>query len=167
VPRAAGWIPGDCAPFFSVGPYLPVNAARRPGRLLVLVLAGCQAPGFPGSPGADPGTDVETDAGDGPATSETTSPSDSTVGERIPSGGEVPDDPESDRLGWENGYWHNESVAVTPADGYNESELDAVVARSMARMELVRGLEFEEEVPVTVIDRVEYRNESSGTTARR
>ncbi|SFR98780.1 hypothetical protein SAMN05216559_2098 [Halomicrobium zhouii] len=125
---------------------------------LLLVLAGCQAPGFPGSPGADSGTEP----GDRPTTTDSASSADSTGNDRIPTGGEVPEDPESDRLGWENGYWHNESVAVTPGDGYNESELDAVVARSMARMELVRGLEFEEDVPVTVIDRTEYRNESGG-----
>ena len=28
-----------------------------------------------------------------------------------------PDDPESDVLGWENGYWHNETIDVDQSDG--------------------------------------------------
>ncbi len=66
---------------------------------------------------------------------------------------DAPPDPESDRLGWENGYWHNESVDVTPDDGLNDAELDAVVARSMARVEYVRGIEFAETPPVEIITR--------------
>jgi len=66
-------------------------------------------------------------------------------------------DPPEDRLGWEAGYWHNESVSVDRSDGLNETELDAVVARSMARVEEVRGLEFEETPPVEVISREAYR----------
>jgi len=67
-----------------------------------------------------------------------------------------PADPPSDRLGWEAGYWHNESIDVTPDDGLNDTELDRVVARSMARVEYVRGIEFDREVPVEVISRDEY-----------
>ncbi|WEL16823.1 Uncharacterized protein SVXHr_0644 [Halorhabdus sp. SVX81] len=82
-----------------------------------------------------------------------------------------PPDPEKDVLGWENGYWYNESISVTPEDGLNESELDAVVARSMARVEQVRQLEFEETIPVEVISREEHSeqvvNQSNATTARR
>ncbi|MEF8776252.1 MAG: Hvo_1808 family surface protein [Haloarculaceae archaeon] len=73
--------------------------------------------------------------------------------------GEAPPDPQEDEIGWENGYWYNESVSVTRADGLNESELDAVVARSMARVEYVRGLEFEETVPVEVISRETFREQ--------
>jgi hypothetical protein len=65
-------------------------------------------------------------------------------------------DPPGDPLGWENGYWYDESLAVTPEDGYNESEREAVVARAMARVEQIRRLEFEETVPVEVISRDEY-----------
>ena len=99
-----------------------------------LVLAGCAAP----TPGYD-----ETPTA-------TSSP--------IPSGD--PADPESDRLGWENGYWYNESIAVNQSDGLNESELTAFVARTMARVEVIREVEFEETVPVEVITRAEYRNQS-------
>jgi hypothetical protein len=60
-------------------------------------------------------------------------------------------DPMTDELGWENGYWYDEPLSVTTADGLNESEREAVVARTMARVERVRGLEFEQSVPVSVI----------------
>ncbi|WP_237560395.1 hypothetical protein [Halolamina rubra] len=72
--------------------------------------------------------------------------------------------PGEDRLGWEDGYAATDSVAVDASDGLNESELDAVVARTMARVELIRGLEFEETVPVEVISREEFRNGSSRDT---
>jgi len=68
------------------------------------------------------------------------------------------ENPDSDRLGWENGCWYNESLPVTREDGLNETELDAVVGRSMARVEAVRELEFEESVPVEVISREEFRD---------
>jgi PGF-CTERM protein len=66
-------------------------------------------------------------------------------------------DPDEDVQGWENGYWHNETLSnVTPDDGYTDAEIDKVVARSMARIEVVRGVEFEVTPPVRVISREEY-----------
>jgi hypothetical protein len=67
-----------------------------------------------------------------------------------------------DAIGWENGYWYDDPVSVTTEDGLNESELEAVTARTMARVEQIRGLEFEATVPVEVISRAEYRNRSGG-----
>jgi hypothetical protein len=80
--------------------------------------------------------------------------------------GADPTDPPADRLGWEDGYWYNESIDVTPEDGLNDSELDAVVARSMARVEEIRRLEFETTVSVDVISRETYRERwgTNGTT---
>ncbi|MFB6128752.1 MAG: Hvo_1808 family surface protein, partial [Halorhabdus sp.] len=83
-----------------------------------------------------------------------------------------PPDPETDVLGWEDGYWYNETVSVTPDDGLNDSELNAVVARGMARVEEIRRLEFEQTPPVEVIGREEYRERvanrtSNVTTAQR
>ncbi|MFW5939185.1 MAG: Hvo_1808 family surface protein [Halolamina sp.] len=72
--------------------------------------------------------------------------------------------PADDRLGVENGYAASDSLDVDASDGLNESELDAVVARTMARVELIRGLEFEHTVPVEVISRAEYRNGTSRDT---
>lgn len=71
-----------------------------------------------------------------------------------------PGDPPTDRLGWENGYWYNESIEVDQSDGLNASERAAFVNRTMARVEVIRELEFTDSVPVEVISRVEYRNES-------
>jgi hypothetical protein len=73
------------------------------------------------------------------------------------------DDPETDRLGWEGGYWHNESIPLNSTDGLNESEQAALVNRSMARVEYIRQLEFDESVPVEVISREEYRSNGGST----
>jgi hypothetical protein len=70
-----------------------------------------------------------------------------------------PDDPPSDRLGWENGYWYNESIDVDQSDGLSAAEREAFVARTMARIEVIRDLEFTETVPVEVMSRAEYREE--------
>ncbi|MFC7132914.1 MULTISPECIES: Hvo_1808 family surface protein [Salinibaculum] len=71
-------------------------------------------------------------------------------------------DPDSDRLGWENGLWHDDPVAVDPADGLNESERAQVINRAMARVEVVRNLEFDREVNVSVISRDEFDAGSAG-----
>ncbi|WP_158853486.1 Hvo_1808 family surface protein [Halorhabdus sp. CUG00001] len=79
-----------------------------------------------------------------------------------------PPDPDEDVLGWENGYWYNETLDVTPEDGLNDSELEAVVARGMARVEEIRRLEFETTPPVEVIGRDDYQqrveNRTTNTT---
>jgi hypothetical protein len=73
--------------------------------------------------------------------------------------GEAPAD--DNRLGWENGYAWDDSLHVTTTDGLNESEREAVVARAMARLERLRGLEFRERVPTRVITRERYRENRS------
>jgi len=65
----------------------------------------------------------------------------------------------SGELGTEDGYRYNESIAVDPSDGLNDSELDAVVGRSMARLEYMRGLEFTDDVNVSIVSRAEYRDD--------
>jgi len=77
-------------------------------------------------------------------------------------GGHPEGDPDEDRIGWENGYWYDDPVAVTPKDGYNESEREAVVSRTMARVEQVRELEFNETVPVDVVSREQYLENRTG-----
>ena len=75
-----------------------------------------------------------------------------------------PPDPASDRLGWEAGYWYNETVSVTPDDGLNATELNVTVARSMARVERIRKLEFQKQVPVEIVTREAFRaNRSDGS----
>jgi len=72
------------------------------------------------------------------------------------------EDPATDQIGWENGYWYDESISVTTEDGLNESERAAVLGRTMARVEQIRDLEFEGNVTLEVISRDEYRNRSTG-----
>jgi len=74
---------------------------------------------------------------------------------------EPPDDhadPDGDPLGWEDGAWYDESIAVDQSDGLNDTELNVSLARTKARVEYVRCLEFEEDVPVEVISRDEFRD---------
>ena len=67
-----------------------------------------------------------------------------------------------DTLGREDGYWYNESVPVDQSDGLNETELDAVVSRAMARVEKIRGLEFERRVPVRIVSRADFASNRGG-----
>jgi hypothetical protein len=76
-------------------------------------------------------------------------------------------DPDEDTIGWENGVWHNESIDVDQSDGLSERELEVLVARGMARVEVLRDREFREQVGVEVVSRPEFREFvrwSSGTT---
>ena len=82
-----------------------------------------------------------------------------------PAQGDAPPDPESDVLGWENGYWYNESLSVTRADGVNETERQKVVSLAMARVEHVRQLEFKKDVPVRVVSRQRFRQADRGTVS--
>jgi len=76
------------------------------------------------------------------------------------SAGTPPPDPENDTIGWENGYWYNESVSVNQSDGLSQEELRAYKARSMARVEFLRNREFSTNVPVNVISRETFRNQT-------
>lgn len=104
--------------------------------------------------------------GTGPAAGSSSAPTASAVASAAASTAatSAPADPESDRLGWENGYWYNESIDVDQSDGVSDEELTAVVSRAMARVEHIRQLEFKETVPVDIISREEFRESSSNTT---
>jgi len=113
-----------------------------------LVLAGCSAP----------------TSGYGDTTT-ASSATPATPTERNNSGSAgAPPDPDSDRIGWENGYWYNESIAINQSDGLNESELGAFVNRTMARVELIRDAEFTRTVPVEVVSREAFRSGSTRDT---
>jgi len=109
----------------------------------ILLLAGCAAPTAtgPASPAAEGGSDA----------------ADTAPNATTPDGG--------DAVGWENGHWYDDSLPINDSDGLSDAELDAVVARSMARVERVRGVEFDEDVDVTVRSRAEYRNGSQSGSA--
>ncbi|MDY6818445.1 MAG: hypothetical protein SVG88_07270, partial [Halobacteriales archaeon] len=67
-------------------------------------------------------------------------------------------DPDTDVIGWEAGYWHNESIAVDQTDGLSDAELDRYIARSMARVEFLRDREFKRSVSVTIQSRTEFQS---------
>lgn len=133
---------------------------------LCLVLAGCTGviPGEEATSEGETATPAERAQSAGADDSEGTSPGtdgDETTGERVVHT-ERPDPPE-DRLGWENGYWHDDPVNVTRADGLNASERERVIARAMARVEQIRRLEFDETTNVTVRTRAELTGEANET----
>lgn len=72
-------------------------------------------------------------------------------------------EPDDDRVGWENGYWYDDPIDVTTEDGLNETEREVVVARTMARVEVIRDREFRDPVPVEVVSREEFRESREGT----
>ena len=105
--------------------------------VVVLVLAGCSA-GYQTAP-------------------EAPEPSDP------PETAEPPADPD-ERLGYYDGYWHNDSFDIDPENGLTDAEIEAIVARAMARVQLIRGLRFEEDVEVQLVTRETFREEYGGIT---
>lgn len=73
-----------------------------------------------------------------------------------------PPDPDGDVKGWEDGAWHNESIRVDQRDGLTCAELERVLARTMARVEVLRDLEFEETPRMEVISREAFQREQRG-----
>lgn len=159
---------------------------------LLLVLAGCS-----GAVDAGNGPAVDTSGTDGADAGSTTDPAGEGSGAGSSTDGEStgydnlapgtvvrpgPTDPaEMDRLdgvdyiGWEAGYWHNDTTDVDLSDGLSEAEAGPYLARSMARVEYLRGVEFTREVTMVVTTEAEYRTqleeyrraEDSGDAARR
>jgi hypothetical protein len=121
---------------------------------MVILLAGCATP-FGNPPSAT----------DAPAAG-TATPGDGAVpgGEETNITHTERQDPETDRLGWENGYWYDDPVAIDTSDGLNESERETVISRAMARVEYIRGLEFEESVNISVVSRSNYTMPGSGSS---
>lgn len=120
--------------------------------VFLVVLAGCaQVPSgdLTETPGVDHSTTAEPVETETPVETATPEPDEATPRP----------DPDEDVLGWENGYWYDDAIDVDPSDGLNETEMETVVARAMARVERVRGLEFEETVPVEIVSREEFADE--------
>ncbi len=79
-----------------------------------------------------------------------------------PAGGCVADPPPdyadpsggtNDTIGWVNGYWYSEPIAGVEGTRVSEAKLDAVVARTAARIETLRCVTFEEVPRVRTVDR--------------
>lgn len=119
----------------------PASANRRLMAALalgmLLLLAGC-------SIGYDPGEE--------PSIPE-------PVGDAVDGSPDGPPDepPDDDYLGYYDGYWHNQSLDVDPSDGLTDAEAEAVFSRAMARVQLLRGLAFEDDVDIELITREEFR----------
>ncbi|WP_435362248.1 Hvo_1808 family surface protein [Haloarchaeobius sp. DFWS5] len=122
-----------------------------------------------GDAGSQDGPDVPGDGGSGPDVTDPTDPgdvdpnNDGATDGGIPGDGDTPTpDPEyvdDGVLGFENGYWYNQTVAIDQSDGLSDDELDALVSVTMARIEYIRGLEFLQPVDTKVMSRAEYRTQ--------
>ncbi|GAA0289951.1 Hvo_1808 family surface protein [Halarchaeum salinum] len=67
-------------------------------------------------------------------------------------------------IGYVDGYAYDASIRVDQSDGLSDAEIYAYVRRTMARVERLRGHDFEDPVPVHVMSRAAYRaNQSSGS----
>jgi hypothetical protein len=128
----------------------------------LVVLAGCSTGFTGGDPFGDDTAPAPTATDPGPGDGE--EPTDESTPTPTPDGFDFAD-PDQDRLGWEGGYWYNESLAYNASDGLNETERRALVARSMARVEHLRELEFRERVPIRVINRSTYQSQYAGGDA--
>jgi len=155
--------------------------------VLLVSLAGCSSPFTDDTPTPSPSVDetatpdaaaspASTPVGTGTTGDAASTASESTAGEAattpppLPVAGGAdrnatagpPPDPAHDVVGWENGYWYDESIDVDPRDGLSEAERRAYVNRTMARVEFLRGLEFRTRVSLSIVSRSSYRQEVLG-----
>lgn len=68
-------------------------------------------------------------------------------------------------IGWVKGYWYDEPVAVTPDDGFNQSELDRLAARTAAQVESLRCLDYQGLPPLRTISREAFQENVAGRVA--
>jgi len=61
-------------------------------------------------------------------------------------------------LGEENGVGPNATVDASPSDGFTTDEIRQLKNRAMARIELIRGLEYRSDVPIEVVSREEFQS---------
>lgn len=81
-------------------------------------------------------------------------------------GTEPAESPANDSLGYYDGYWYNDTFDIDPSTGLTDAEMEAVVSRAMARVQLLRGLEFEDRVDVELMTREAFREQYSGIGER-
>ena len=83
-----------------------------------------------------------------------------TVGYQPADGSSGPSTPAGEtELGTYNGYWYNETFDFDAEAGLSETEKRAVFSRAMARVQLLRGLQFERDVDIEIITRETFREE--------
>jgi len=67
-------------------------------------------------------------------------------------------DDTSGKIGEVDGVSHDEQLTLSVEGGLNETERAQLARRAMARIEVIRGLDFDQTVGVKVINRSEYRD---------
>ncbi|WP_226040331.1 Hvo_1808 family surface protein [Natrinema sp. DC36] len=67
-------------------------------------------------------------------------------------------------LGHVGDYAHDDVFEFDASDGITEAQLEAVKYRSMARIEVVRGLKYDRDVDLEVMSRAEYRSRRASNT---
>ena len=72
----------------------------------------------------------------------------------------------TDNSGCIDGICHDDELDFETTTSLSEAELDALVARTMARVEYLRGEEFTDEVPVEIQSREEFRESEIAAPAR-
>jgi PGF-CTERM protein len=65
------------------------------------------------------------------------------------------DAPATDVIGWHDGQWYDDELSIDESDGFDDRELDALVARTAARYEALRCWEIDETPPVEIKQRSE------------
>ena len=126
---------------------------------LCLVLAGCGGTVAPGD-SPDTATRTVTDAQATPDTPAT----DATAADAQATATQASSETDRSELGVEDGVSATAELNVTPGDGLTGDELEVVVDRTIARVELIRQLEFTGSIDLRVISRAEYRERSLGGT---
>jgi PGF-CTERM protein len=89
-----------------------------------------------------------------PATAAATTPATAATSTATPTPPATPPTNHSTNtsLGCVDGICHDDPINVTQVDGLDAAERDRLLARSMARVEYLRGESFTESVPVRVVD---------------
>jgi hypothetical protein len=71
-----------------------------------------------------------------------------------------PDGTTAEVVGWVEGYWYDEPLDITAADGLTESELDRLSARTAARVEALRCLTVQDGLPpVEIVTREAFADD--------
>ncbi|WP_265109734.1 Hvo_1808 family surface protein [Halosolutus halophilus] len=149
-----------------------MRSTRVPLLVALVVLSLCAVPlsaaGSGGSPsvataaGIDTAPSSVTAVDDRTGSAGATAPIDRAAATSIQ---ERDDDPSTeDTIGYVEGYWYDDELPVDDREGatVEDDELDAVVYRAMARVEVIRERTFEEEVSVEIQSRSEYQAEQDG-----
>ncbi len=129
-----------------------MKATRAFVLVAVVVLSTITAPAAAAGTAATPSTSVEA-----------TQPSTATPLPQVETGTDEPTT--SGTIGYVEGYWYNDSLPADDRDDgvLEEGELEAVVYRAMARVEVIREKPFQEAVSVDVITREEFEAENGDT----